>query len=297
MAVEDNAEELPAPPARSVAAHKGDFGHALIVACSRGLTGAGLLASRAAGRGGAGLVTLAGPEELIRALLPALSSTMSLGLPSRGGMLTEAAARPLLAAVAARRGTAIGVGPGLGRGRGVERFLAGLLSRVEGSTPLVLDADALFHLGARPSLLAGCAAPRVITPHVGEAARLLGWEASRVAVDRPAAARALAERCGGVAVLKGAGTLIDDGARCWRNGTGNPGMATGGSGDVLTGLIAALLAQGLAPVAAARLAVYVHGRAGDLAAAEVGAISLLPDDLVDRLGVAFGELIEESDRC
>jgi NAD(P)H-hydrate epimerase len=147
------------------------------------------------------------------------------------------------------------------------------------SAPVLLDADALNVLAPLRAPLRGPKAGIVLTPHPGEAARLLGVDARTVQRDRPAALAQLCERSGAVVVLKGAGTLVGDGRRCYTNRTGNPGLATGGSGDVLAGLLAALLAQGMEPFAAACVAVHVHGKAGDLVASRLSQRGLIASDL------------------
>jgi ADP-dependent NAD(P)H-hydrate dehydratase len=152
--------------------------------------------------------------------------------------------------------------------------------------PMVFDADALFALAQRPAVLAKHAGPRILTPHPGEFARLIGREKIETA-ERENLARELATRAGAVIVLKGHHTVITDGQRAAINPTGNPGMATGGTGDVLTGVITALVAQHLAPYDAARLGVYIHGLSGDLAAAELGQVSLIASDLVKWLPSAW----------
>jgi hydroxyethylthiazole kinase-like uncharacterized protein yjeF len=254
----DVARWLPARPRRG---HKGTFGTVVVVAGSPEFAGAGLLAAHAALRSGAGLVFLA------------------TSAPGLAGRIPEVIVRPygpdLLQAA-----DAVAIGPGLGRGEEARRAVADVLGAWRG--PLVVDADAL-NLSTLASLPAGA----VITPHPGEAGRLLGCSAAEVERDRLAAARRLAGG-GCVAVLKGFRSLTAaGGGRVWVNPTGNDGMGTGGTGDVLTGLIGGLLAQGASPDRAAAAGAYLHGLAGDLAAARLGRRALRAGDLVDALPEAF----------
>ncbi|MEO6595206.1 MAG: NAD(P)H-hydrate dehydratase [Planctomycetota bacterium] len=255
---------IPRLPPRARSAHKGDFGTVLVVAGSEGMLGAAVLCATAALRGGAGLVRTSLPRAL-QPLLP-LAVPCATTLPRTETALHEAV----------NAATAAVVGPGLGATLATRSLVRAVLrtSRV----PVVLDADALNVLAPLRAPLV-CRGPIVLTPHPGEAARLLGCQALDVQADRPAALRALCQRSGAVVVLKGAGTLVADGVSCFTNRTGNPGMATGGSGDVLAGLLAALLAQGMQPFAAACLAVHVHGKAGDLVAERYGERGLVASDL------------------
>ncbi len=249
-------------PARHRNAHKGDFGHVLVVGGQPGMAGAARLAAAAALRTGAGLVSLATHPAHAAVAAAERPELMARGV---GG---DAELGPLLA-----RAGVVAVGPGLGQAEwGRHLFEACLASGL----PLVVDADGL-------NLLAG--APRVcdrwiLTPHPGEAARLLDRPVAEVQADRHAAVRELATRYGGVAVLKGAGTLVSDGETVAVVDRGNPGMGSGGMGDLLTGTVAALLAQGLAAPAAALLGAWLHAEAGDRAAAEGGERGLLASDLL-----------------
>jgi hydroxyethylthiazole kinase-like uncharacterized protein yjeF len=280
-------EELAAlVPPREPGTHKGDYGHALIVAGSPGKAGAAILAARAAVRAGAGLVTVAVPAPVLDVVDLGSIESMSLALPAgdTGQLVEEAATRVL---EAAEGKDALAMGPGLGADA------AAAIRRVTGECPLplVLDADGLNAFAGRAAELAGRPGPTVLTPHPGELGRLLGISTAEVQADRIAAARRAAAETGAVAVLKGSLTLVaaPEGA-VWVNPTGNPGMASGGTGDVLTGMIVALLAQGLEPLDAARLGVYLHGLAGDLAAARLGEASLAAGDLLESLPAAFRRL-------
>lgn len=255
---------LPKLPLRAAEGHKGDYGTVLVVAGSESMLGAAILCATTALRSGAGLVQVALPEAL-RPLLP-------LAVPCA----TTVARAGTKFAAACEGADAVVVGPGLGQGTATRNLVRVVLRR--GTAPAVLDADALNVL-APLRTAPRTRRPLVLTPHPGEAARLLGTTAAAVQKDRPAALAALCERSGAVVVLKGAGTLVGDGTRCFRNRSGNPGMATGGSGDVLAGLLGALLAQGLAPFDAACLAAAVHGRAGDRVASRLSQRGLIASDL------------------
>jgi ADP-dependent NAD(P)H-hydrate dehydratase len=278
---------LPVLPRRPADSHKGMFGHVLVVAGSRGMSGAAILTASAALRGGAGLVTLATPEPAQPPAAAANPCYMTLPLPADEYGQVAATAEPLLFPAAAKS-TVLACGPGLGQGSGVTRVVIDLLSRV--NKPCVLDADGLNAV-ARALESLRRRDPLVITPHPGEFARLLGKSAAVVQADREGEAVQFAGLRGVVLVLKGHQTLVTDGKRLYRNTTGNPGMATGGTGDVLTGLIAALIAQKLDAFAAAQLGVYLHGLAGDLARDVVGEVSLTATDLLALLPRAFQSVV------
>ncbi len=244
------------------------FGTALIVGGSRGMAGAVALAGMAALRGGAGLVRLAVPQRCLDTVAGFEPSYMTAPLRDDAAGRIAAAAYERIVELA-DAATVVACGPGLGRSDELDQ-LVGRLYR-ELPRPMVLDADALNALAAKGICRSVSAAghsppqwPRILTPHPGEFARLIGQKLADT--RRQAAAVELAGALGVVLVLKGHRTLVTDGRRQWRNTTGNPGMATGGSGDSLTGLITALACQGLEPYEAARLGVYLHGLAGDLAA-------------------------------
>jgi ADP-dependent NAD(P)H-hydrate dehydratase len=279
----DNAP-LPTLLPRSPESHKGDYGRALLIGGSRGMCGAIGLAGMSALRGGAGLVRLAVPEVCLDTVAAYEPSYMTVGLPCDAPGRIAAAARERIAELAVDA-TAIACGPGLGRSEELTQLVAWMYGNL--SQPVVFDADALNALAARPAVLEAPAGPRILTPHPGEFARLLGRETREAVASREALAGVFAIRSKSVIVVKGHRTYVTDGQRAAHNTTGNPGMATGGSGDVLTGLVTALLCQGLSPYDAARLAVHVHGLAGDLAAAELGQVSLIASDLVNHLPAAF----------
>jgi len=271
-------DRLPRLAPRQPHDHKGTFGTALLIGGSRGMSGAIALAGMAALRGGAGLVRLGVPDVVLDAVASFAPPYTTIALPSdRKGRIALDARAAILAA--ARQATVVGLGPGLGRSLGLEALVCSLYQSLP--NPLVVDADALNALAARPEALLRPGGPRILTPHPGEFARLCG---QAVAIDqRAAAADAAAQRWGVVLVLKGHATVITDGRRHGINATGNPGLGTGGTGDVLTGLITALACQHLTPWDAARLGVHLHGLAGDLAAADLGQTALTATDLIDYL--------------
>lgn len=274
-------------PPRRPDTHKGQAGRVLIVGGSAGMGGAVILAGRAAARGGAGLVTLAVPECLAVACETATLEVMSRPLPqTNDGLLAGDALRDaddLLEAA-----DAVAVGPGLRTSRDGAALLAELMAAVR--APLVIDADGLNLLARQPDLAGTRPGPTVLTPHPGEAGRLLGREATEVQQDRIGTARELAGRFRATAVLKGAMTVIaSPEGQVWVNPTGNAAMASGGMGDALTGLLTALLAQGLEPHRAAGAAAWLHGRAADLAAGGSDA-GLLATDVIDHLPAARAEL-------
>ena len=277
--------------ARRRDAHKGNFGHVVVAGGSTGYSGAVVLAARAAVRGGAGLVTAAVPEHLVHVVDAGSVESMTLGLPRQGEGWSRDAVEPLLQAVVERAsgGGALALGPGLGLSDDARALARQVVAR--SSAPVVLDADGVTAFAGDANALRARDADLVVTPHPGELARLLGVPTSAVVERRWEHARRAARETGAVVVLKGRQTLVSDPALgTWVNPTGNPGMASGGSGDVLTGVVAALLAQGLDPPSAARLGVYVHGLSGDLAAERLGEISMAAGDLAEELGPAFRSL-------
>jgi ADP-dependent NAD(P)H-hydrate dehydratase / NAD(P)H-hydrate epimerase len=263
-------------PLRAADAHKGTCGHLLVIAGSFGKTGAAQLVTRAALRTGAGLVTLCGPRSLYPVYAAAVLEAMTEALPDHDGRIRFDADR--LRALADGR-NAIVVGPGLGTHDGARQTVRWLLAHA--GVPMVLDADALTLVADDLRALRDAAGPTVLTPHPGEMARLTGGTTASVQADRVGTARRFAaeQRC--TLVLKGTRTVIaDPDGSVWINPTGNPGMASGGMGDALSGITGALLAQGLTASEAAHLAVYVHGAAADTAAAANGEIGLVASDVI-----------------
>jgi ADP-dependent NAD(P)H-hydrate dehydratase len=246
------------------------------------MTGAAALAGMAALRGGAGLVRLAVPDRCLETVAAHEPSYMTAALPCDVEGRISGAAHTRIVELA-RAATVVAIGPGLGRSPDLDRLVRQLYREI--ALPMVCDADALNALATEHGLLGQHAGPRVLTPHPGEFARLVGEKYPRA--ESEAAAQELAARCHLVVVLKGHRTFVTDGRRHWHNSTGNPGMATGGSGDSLTGLITALACQHLESYEAARLGVYLHGLAGDLAAEELGMVSLIASDIVRCLPAAM----------
>lgn len=274
-------------PARPPDGHKGTFGHVLIVAGSVGMTGAAALAGRAALRSGAGLVSIAVPASLNDIMETKVTEAMTIPLPETDGRaLSLEAFSPLCEHM--ERASALVVGPGLSRNPSTGRLVAAILA--EASCPVVLDADGLNLVAGTDHLRQRTATScdLIITPHPGEMARLLGCSTAEVQARRIESACQAASLFQCVVILKGANSVIaaPDG-RFWINPTGNSGMATGGSGDVLSGVLGAWLAQRLKPLAAARLAVYLHGLAGDIAVRQRGEVALVAGDLVESLPEAL----------
>lgn len=281
--------DTPRLPKRPADANKGSFGRVLLIGGSRGMAGAAGLAGLATLRSGAGLVRLAVADCCLDTIAGFEPSFMTTPLPSDSAGRIAGAARDKLAELTKPvAATVVACGPGLSRSAELDELVGWLYTKLE--QPAVFDADALNALAAHPSLLTQARGPRVLTPHPGEFARLVGAPQIEAREVQELQALELAQKLDAVIVLKGHRTLVTDGQRQSHNTTGNPGMATGGSGDVLTGITAALLGQGLAPYEAARLAVYVHGLSGDLAAAELGQVSLIASDLIRYLPAAFRQV-------
>jgi NAD(P)H-hydrate epimerase len=269
-------------PSRLLSSHKGTFGHAGIIAGSVGKTGAAAMAAKAALRIGAGLVTVAVPSSMNDVLEAKLLEAMTIPMPETKARTFSRTAFDRLAAFIAAR-TAIAIGPGLSTHPETVELVQALVKQLD--RPAVLDADALNALAGRASLLTTCKTPPILTPHPGEMARLESDATPRtINENRIATATRFARERGVFVVLKGAKTVIaqPDGAAAVCP-TGNPGMATAGTGDVLTGMIVGLLAQGLASWEAACAATYLHGYAGDLAAADKGQAGLIAGDVIEQI--------------
>lgn len=279
----------PVPPDRDCEAHKGDCGRVLVIAGSRGMSGAACLTATAALRGGAGLVTVAVPEGIQAIVAGFEPSYMTAGLPEDEQGRIRSTAQKQIADLLANQ-TAVAFGPGIGQSTGLQELVTEVYDSV--GVPMVVDADALNLLARRSYLLkrSSDAAARVLTPHPGEFARLTGLEIAAIQKDRARHAVEFARRNNVILVLKGYETITTDGQRLSVNPTGNSGLATGGTGDVLTGLIAGLLAQGMPAFEAARLGVHVHGLAGDLAAEELSKPGMIASDLLTRIGRAWCEM-------
>lgn len=281
-------------PRRPRDAHKGAFGHVLIIGGSAGMSGAPSLAARGALRSGAGLVTVATPRSVQPIVAANIPEAMTVPLAEDHGTLAAESMDGLAASI--ERATVCCLGPGLGRTSQAAAFARQFVAQC--TLPLVMDADGLWAIGGQEAIVRSRHAPTVMTPHPGECAHLLGTDTATVQSNRLSAARQLADRYGCTAILKGAGTVICHSTAspqqdsCTIVTTGNPGMATGGSGDVLTGVVGSLLAQGLPPYEAACLAAFVHGLAGDIARNCRGEHGLVAGDIAERLADALKELGE-----
>ncbi|MEX2174746.1 MAG: NAD(P)H-hydrate dehydratase [Pirellulaceae bacterium] len=280
------SNNFPHLPPRRPDSHKGDFGRALLIGGSRGMAGAIALSGMSCLRSGAGLVKLAVPECILDTVASFDPCLMTVPLVcDASGYLFFSALDQLQSHL--KEATCVAVGPGLARSSELTKFVTQLY-RTAGQ-PLVVDADGLNALIDSDDGLRHAHAPRILTPHPGEFSRLFGVGAKH-RDQQIAAARDLAAKNNVVILLKGQQTFITDGARERTNTTGNPGMATGGTGDILTGVITALVCQGLPPFEAAVLGAHVHGLAGDLAASELGQVSLVASDLLRYLPKAFQSL-------
>ena len=262
-------------PDRIDTAHKGDFGKMLLICGSKGYTGAAALAAMGALRSGGGLVFLGVPECIYQIEAIKLLEPIVFSLPDKQGMLSKDAIDSIAARMVGM--DAVLIGPGLGRSEGTFAVTKFALTNFAG--PIILDADGLNVIGAHKDILRGRVAPTVITPHEGEFVRL-GGDLSQGRVE---GACRMARDLGCIVVLKGHETVITDGSETYVNGTGTPGMAVSGSGDVLAGIITSFIAQRIIPITAAAISVWLHGAAGDLCAQEIGQYGMLPSDMLNAL--------------
>ncbi len=262
-------------PQRHRDMHKGNAGKILMLCGSLGCTGAAALCTMGALRSGAGLVYLGVPESIYAIEAVKLTEPIVFPLPEQGGMFSEEAVSYLSNRLS--KIDAVVIGPGIGKSKGTLALVQWILDTFEG--PVVVDADGINVLAAHKDIVRGRTAPTILTPHEMEFQRLGG----RLTGNRPKDAGLLAQELGAVVVLKGCRTVITDGFDYYVNPTGNPGMATGGSGDVLSGVIAALLGQGLTPMEAAACGAWLHGAAGDICAEEIGQYGMLPSDMLSVL--------------
>lgn len=281
-------ESIPSLAPRESAANKGDYGTVLVLGGGRGMAGAAALAAAGALRSGAGRVRVGCPFEVQPTIASYEPSYMAYPLADdgQGHLDFPVCARELERLV--EGSTVLVVGPGMGRTDKTRALLRWVLESV--SLPTVIDADGLNNLENQPKLLEGLTRPVILTPHPKEMSRLTGESVEAIQADREGAAVRLASRDGLIVALKGAGTIVTDGTRVYVNKTGNPGMATGGSGDILGGTIGALIGQSLAPFEAAVLGVYAHGLAGDIAKDQNGEVGMIAGDIVDSLADAFFHL-------
>jgi len=284
-------------PLRPKNSHKGTYGHVLLVAGSKGKTGAALMAAKACLRTGAGLVTIGVPETLVSAFQSRVTEEMILPLPDTGnGMLSYDAVHPILD-FAHKKASVLAIGPGISLNNDIVNLVSTIVR--ESSVPMVIDADGINAIAEHVHSLKKSKAPVILTPHTGEMARLLSQSTehrnqstdhirSIIEKERIATAQTFAKKTGACLVLKGVPTVVaaSDGS-AFINSTGNPGMATAGTGDVLTGMIAAFLAQKLNPMNAALLGVYMHGYIGDAVAEKKGEETLIASDIIKSISSAF----------
>jgi len=281
-------DTIPKLKPRAIDAHKGDFGKVCIIAGSVGMSGAAALAGRSALRAGAGLVRVATPKSVLPIVASIEPSFTTIALPEDGaGRISAKAINTILDAVS--ENDAVAFGPGVGISGALQSVLEALLEQ-EGLR-LLIDADGLNNLTRIKDWPARLKAKLILTPHPGEMKRLWSGLFRESAIGGPSErkqqAAQLAQRTKSIVALKGAGTVVTDGEKIYINKTGNPGMATAGSGDVLTGVITALMGQGLSNFDAVVLGVYIHGLAGDIAAEKIGQVSLMATDIIGTLGEAF----------
>ena len=262
-------------PDRDPNGHKGDFGKILLLCGSRGFTGAAALAAMGALRCGAGLVYLGVPESIYAIEAVKLTEPVVFPLAEENGILSRAAVKQIYSRL--RDIDAVLMGPGMGWNAGTFSVVTTVLREFNG--PVVLDADGINVLSGHIDILRGRTSPTILTPHEGEFRRLGGV----IQEDRTSSAVQFAKETNTILLLKGHRTIITDGETCYRNTTGNPGMAVGGSGDVLAGMITALLGQGISPLEAAACGAWLHGAAGDICDSEIGQYGMLPTDMLQVL--------------
>ncbi|NQT33118.1 MAG: NAD(P)H-hydrate dehydratase [Candidatus Omnitrophica bacterium] len=272
-------------PGRREDSHKGDYGKVLVIAGSPGMTGAAYLASQGALLSGSGLVTCGVPQSLNAIMEVKLTEVMTLALPeTQEGTISAKAKVKILDF--AEKCDVIAIGPGLGRNKDIQTLINDLLEAVE--IPVVLDADGINALEGRMEILTKREARTVITPHPGEMSRLMGKSAGIVQSNREEFAKSIAEVTGSVVCLKGHRTVVaSPEGNTYINETGNSGMASGGTGDVLTGMIASFIGQGVGDYSAAVCAAYLHGLSGDIASEKKGQFSMIATDLLEYLPEAF----------
>jgi NAD(P)H-hydrate epimerase len=271
-------------PMRKTDAHKGDFGRVLVIAGSLGMVGAGVLSAYGALRTGCGLVTLATPTSILQTAAGFYPEIMTKGLAERDGHISVEAIPEIISL--AKISDAVVFGPGVGRDEEIFVILQELLREYCGT--LIIDADGLFAIARNVDILKDATCRVIITPHEGEMSRLCGIDTLKIRESRTEIAQKFADTYGACTVLKGSGTVVcKKGEGIYINPTGNPGMATAGSGDVLSGVIASLAAQGMSDFCSAKLGVYIHGLAGDFAEAKKGSHGLIASDIAENIPKAI----------
>lgn len=297
-------------PRRQAYSHKGDYGHVLVIAGSKGKTGAALMTANACLRSGAGLITMAVPESLIDVFQSRVTEEMTLPLPDDGSGMISSKAIDVILNFAAQKVDVIAIGPGIGVSADTEKVISELIQK--SAVPLVIDADGINSIAfsvertASSEILRKAKAPIILTPHLGEMARLLKQNSEvrsqkaeeelqrKIEKDRIDTVISFSKETGAFLVLKGVPTIVaDPDGNAFINTTGNPGMATAGSGDVLTGIISSFLGQGLNPVDASISGVYLHGLAGDIAADYKGEHSLIASDIINFLPDALWQMTRD----
>jgi len=274
----EKISQLPALPARDADAHKGHFGSVLVVAGSRGMAGAAVLTAMGALRAGAGLVRLAVPEGIYPIVAAQNPCYLTYPLPETEDGILATAGKVQILSLADEHDVLV-VGPGMGKNPDVTELLLWLFMMLK--APMVIDADGINCLVGDVGILNSLTHDVILTPHPGEFGRLIGQTVEQVQARRLELALNFAKPAHLHLVLKGHRTIVTDGKRVYVNDTGGPALATGGSGDVLAGMVGALIGQGIEPFAASQLAVAMHGKAGDLAAEQLGDESTLPTDVLD----------------
>jgi len=282
-------EHLSSIPSRKEDTHKGDFGHVFVVAASRGMTGAAYLASQAALTSGAGVVTCGVPSSLNAIMEVKLTEAMTLALAeTKDASLASSAEKDIVKF--AKRSGVVAIGPGLSGHPDTQKLVRKLLKNI--NKPVVLDADGIIALAGNCEILKKRKAPTILTPHPGEMSRLTGKDVGAIQRNREKIALAFAKKYGVILVLKGHRTVVAASkGSAYTNQTGNSGMSTAGCGDVLTGMIASFVGQGINPYSAAVIGVYLHGLAGDIAAREKGQFSMIAGDLLEKLPQAIQETL------
>lgn len=272
-------------PKRPIDSHKGDFGHVFVLAGSEGMTGAAYLTSQAALVSGSGLVTLGIPRSLNTIMEIKMTEVMTLPLAETSGRsFGKAAGAAILRFI--EKCDVAAIGPGISRRQETQALVRSLLKKIE--KPVVLDADGLTSIAGGADVIMKRKAATVITPHPGEMARLIGRDTAHVQKNRERVAKSVSVQYNCVTILKGYRTIVaaPDG-QVYVNESGNSGMSTAGMGDILTGMVASLIGQGIGPYSASVVSVYLHGKAGDIAAQEIGQFGMVAGDVLARLPQAF----------